>query len=84
MTRFTVVWHQEARDELARRWLDASDRQAVRSAADWIDRELAVDAPMKGTPIPDNLRQLLVFPLRALFAVSESDRIVRVLEIGLS
>ena len=33
MTRYTVVWHQEALDELARLWIDAPDRTAVTLAA---------------------------------------------------
>ena len=81
MTRFTVVWHEDARDELARLWMEASDRQAVRSAADAIDRDLAVDASLKGGAIPDGLRQLTVPPLRVLFAVSQADRMVRVLQV---
>jgi hypothetical protein len=82
MTRFTVVRHEDARDELARLWMEATHRQAVRSAADAIDRDLAVDAPLKGGAIPDGLRQLTVPPLRVLFAVSEEDRMVRILEVA--
>ena len=78
MTRYTVVWHQEALDELARLWIDAPDRTAVTLAASAIDRHLAADAPEKGTPVPDNLRQLTIPPLRVLFAVSELDRIARI------
>ena len=81
MTRYTVVWHTDVRDELARLWIDAADRRAVRAAADAIDRELAVDALLKGNDIPDGLRQLTIAPLRVLLAVSEADRIVRVLEV---
>ena len=33
MTRYTVVWHNTARDELARLWLASSDKQAVTDAA---------------------------------------------------
>jgi hypothetical protein len=82
MTRFTVVWHSAARDELARLWMRAEDRRALRSAADAIDRDLAIDAPLKGSANPDRLRQLTVPPLRVLFAVSEADRTVRVLEVA--
>jgi hypothetical protein len=84
MTRFTVVWHADARDELARLWIVATNRGALTSAADAIDRELAVDASLKGNGIPDGLRQLTVVPLRVLFAVSEADRMVRVLEVAWS
>jgi len=52
MTRFTVVWHEQARDELARLWIEASDRRAIRSAAAAIDRDLAVDASHRGSAIP--------------------------------
>ena len=81
MTRYTVVRHREARDELARLWLEAQDRKAVQLAASAVDRHLATDAPEKGTVVPDRLRQLVLPPLRVIFAVSEPDRMVRVLEV---
>lgn len=84
MTRFTVTWHQEARDELTMLWLEALDRNAVTTAAHAVDQLLAMDASGKGTKIPDGLRQLIVPPLRVLFAVSEADRMVRVLEVSRS
>jgi hypothetical protein len=65
--------------ELATLWIEASDRRAVASAAGEIDRFLAIDADGKGTPIVDVIRLLLVPPLRILFAVSEPDRMVKVL-----
>ena len=80
MTRYTVVWHQEALDELARLWIDAPDRAAITLAASAIDRHLAADASEKGTAVPNHLRQLTIPPLRVLFAVSESDRRVRILD----
>ena len=60
MTRYTVVWHQEALDGLARSWTEATDRRAVTLAVSVIDRQLAADAPEKGTAVADNLRQLTV------------------------
>jgi hypothetical protein len=80
MTRYTVVWHQAALDELARLWLDAPDRTAVTLPARAIDRHLAADASEKGTAVADDFRQLTVPPLRVLFAVSELDRMARVLD----
>jgi hypothetical protein len=61
--------------------MDASDRNAVTLAASRVDRDLATDAAEKGTPAPDNLRQLVIPPLRVLFAVSEADRMARVLSV---
>jgi hypothetical protein len=80
MTRYTVVWHQEALDDLTRLWMDAPDRTAVTLAASAIDQHWAADASEKGTAIPDDLHQLTIPPLRVLFAVSEPDRMVRVLD----
>jgi len=84
MTRYTVVWHQESLDELAILWMEAEDRTAVRRSADVIDRHLGTDAALKGTPVPDALPQLTIPPLRVLFAVSEPDRMVRILDVARS
>ena len=64
--------------------LASSDRTAVRLAANAIDQHLAVNAAVRGTAIPDNLRQLIVPPLRVLFAVSDADRIVQILDLARS
>ena len=82
MTRYTVVWHQEAHDELARLWLEAPDRNAMGLAANAIDRHLAGDASEKGIAVPDGLRQLTISPLRVIFAVSEPDRMVKILVVA--
>lgn len=84
MTRYTVVWHHQAHDELAQLWIDAENRAAVTLAASMIDRHLVTDASAKGTAAPDNLRQLAIPPLRVLFAVSEPDRLVRILCVAKS
>jgi hypothetical protein len=81
MTRYTVSWHQTAHDDLARIWLESSDRRAVELAANAIDRHLKADASEKGSPIPDDLRQLAIPPLRVLFGVSEPDRLVRIVDV---
>ena len=48
MIRFTVVMHPLAEQELGQLWLDAPDRPAVAEAANRIERELVVDAHLKG------------------------------------
>ena len=83
MIRYTVVWHLEARDELAEIWTDSEDRSAVAAAADLIDRQLAADAVEKGLELSEGLRALFVPPLRVLFAVREDDRLVEVLWVRL-
>ncbi len=82
MIRYTVVWHDDVQNELAQVWIDATNRDAVTQAARFIDIHLSRDAASKGTSIADNLRVLVVPPLRAFFAVSEPDRLVKVLYVA--
>jgi len=81
MTRYTVVWHDDAQNQLAEIWTNASDRQTVTLAANAIDRHLAVDTTAKGIAVEGDLRLAIVPPLRVLFAVSELDRMVRILDV---
>jgi hypothetical protein len=83
VTRFTVVWHESAKTILANLWLAAADRQSIANAANTIDWELAQDPSTKGTLGDDNLRELIVPPLRVLFSVSEQDRMVKVTTVEL-
>ena len=50
----TVVWTQEAMNQLAQAWLSAIDRAAVTSAADAIDARLKQDPASAGVPYDDN------------------------------
>jgi hypothetical protein len=78
MTRYTVVWSQEALDLLAQIWISADDKQEVTAASDEIDRELAVDPESKGDLEGERIRVLRIPPLRVTFSVHVDDRIVRV------
>jgi hypothetical protein len=79
MTRYTVVWAQQAIDQLAQLWMEGTDRSEVAEAGNAIDRELAVDPGSKGSEVREGLRSLDVPPLRVLFTVEEQDRLVKVL-----
>ena len=81
MTRYTVVWVQNAQGELADLWLSSPNRDAVTTATDAIDRKLAEDAPKQGTELSEGLRSLFEPPLRVIFTVREDDRIVEVLRV---
>ena len=81
MTRFTVVWHQEAEDELARIWLESENRQAVSTAANAIDRQLGNDADAKGIYLFVGLRLFEQQPLRVIYRVREEDRLASILYI---
>jgi hypothetical protein len=81
MTRYTLVWHASAQDELAQLWINARDRNAVTTAAHVIDVELSQDAATKGVEVGEGLRAFFAPPLRVLFTVDEGDRVVEVVRV---
>jgi mRNA-degrading endonuclease RelE of RelBE toxin-antitoxin system len=82
VTRYAVVWHQEAQHGLARLWLDAPDRTAISQATEAVDQDLRADPAAKGALVAEDLRRLIIPPLRVLFSVSEADRMVWVLAVA--
>jgi hypothetical protein len=78
VSRYTVVWLQDAVDELGVIWLAATDRDAVTAASAEIDRALATDVATKGKPLSEGLRVFGAPPLRAVFSISKLDRKVAV------
>jgi hypothetical protein len=79
--RFTVGYTPEARDLLAEQWLAAVDREAVKRAADEIDRALAINPMAVGESRVVNIRIILELPLGAYYDVKEADRSVTVWRI---
>jgi hypothetical protein len=80
MISFTVVWEKDARDELARLWLENPlMRQEVTAAADKIDPQLAIRPLELGVQTSPRARQFAEPPLMVLYRVSEPDRMVRVI-----
>lgn len=78
--RYTVVWLPAAKAQLARLWMQASDRQAVSDSADRIDGALKDDPDKKGSL----LGPLYVFhgdTLSVLYSVDDGDRMVRVMQV---
>jgi mRNA-degrading endonuclease RelE of RelBE toxin-antitoxin system len=84
MTRYTVVWHGKAQDQIAELWLQAEDRRLISTSTNTIDQELTVDPELKGTLVVPGYRELIVSPLRIVFSVSEADRLVKVLLVTAS
>jgi len=78
--RYSVVWAEEARNDLTRIWLSASDRSIVQRAGDEIDRQLTRDAEGCGTDLPPD-RLLAVPPLAVMYRVSPDDRVATVLQV---
>lgn len=83
MTRYTVVWHEDAQNQTAQCWLNAADRRAVTQAADAVDAILAWDPLTKGTAVEGELQELILPPLQFLFGVSEPDRLVKIVNVEL-
>jgi hypothetical protein len=81
MTRYTVVWLQSEEDRLAEIWPASNDRAQVSGASQAIDADLARDAGLKGMPVADNVRLLVVPPLAVEYEVIEADRLVRELRV---
>lgn len=83
MTAYTVVWGNRALNELTDLWMTTEDRDSVTNAAREIDQILSRDATRQGDEIREGLMELNVRPLRVLFSVRESDRIVEVYTVVL-
>jgi plasmid stabilization system protein ParE len=79
--KYTVVWQPLAEQKLAAIWTDASDRKAVTSAANAIDRLLQLDPELKGESRSGSERVLIVPPLTVAFEIREPDRMGRVLSV---
>jgi len=78
--RFTVIWSQDALDQLTALWLRAANRNAVTAAQHQIDQLLRIDPDTRGFPFFGD-RVLVVPPLRVRFSINTMDMIVEVLRV---
>ena len=60
MTRYTVVWHVESLDQLAQLWLESADLAQLAEATHRVDLHLSDDPELKGRPLAEGLRELVV------------------------
>jgi hypothetical protein len=72
----TVVWTQDATNQLAQASLNAADRAAVTSAADQIDVRLKQDPDSTGVPYDDYTFLLSVRPLAVRYESRAMDSLV--------
>jgi hypothetical protein len=79
--RWTVVWIPSADQKLARLWLRALDRDAVRKSAFEIDKLLKTKPETAGESRPFGQRIVHVEPLGVRFKVSPDDRLVQVVDV---
>jgi hypothetical protein len=66
---------------LADIWLRSDDRNAVRSAADTLDRLLQIDAHLRGESRHESLRIVLAAPLGVDVDVDQGDRTAWILRV---
>jgi plasmid stabilization system protein ParE len=81
MMRYTVVWLQDALDDLTWLWLAADDRAAVTAATARVDSILSSSATSVGEPVTEGLLRLVAPPLTIFFCVRHDDRIVEVVRV---
>lgn len=77
MTIHTVVWHEQALNDLAAIWSASDRQQAVTKSVSRIDRMLRTDPTVKGVDFYGD-RLLVVLPLAVVYVIKEQDRIVEV------
>jgi mRNA-degrading endonuclease RelE of RelBE toxin-antitoxin system len=82
MIKYTVTWRESAQQDLARIWLDSSDRRQITTATNEIDRTLGRDALEKGMILSQFSRELIVEPIKVLFTVNDDDRIVEIFKVS--
>lgn len=75
---YTVDWTDEALDELAEIWMDASDPDAVTRAQSVLDYGLARHPDRCGVELSEGLRVWQVDPLRIYFEIDTQVRKVSV------
>jgi hypothetical protein len=77
--KWTLIYLQQAQDQLATIWLKSSDQGDVTRAADLLEKQLR-DDPYSSSSIArhDNSRIMVEAPLAAGYDVSDDDRRVTV------
>ena len=78
--RYTVTWIPSARNELADIWVNATDKKAVETAANRIDKLLGRDAHTQGEEF-GAVRILEEWPLVVTFRVSPDDCLAEVTDV---
>lgn len=81
MNLYTVDWSDDALDELATLWLQASDPEEITRAQATIDTLLARAPLHHGEAVREGLRRLIVPPLRVLYTVNAMARRVEVASV---
>jgi hypothetical protein len=81
--KYTVTSTALADHQLAKIWIEATDRQAVTEAYDRIEALLKNDAHLRGRLHPSGWRVLAEPPLIVSFRISQDDCLATVLSIDI-
>ncbi len=79
--KYTLIWKPAVEDRLAQLWIEATDRQAIASAADEIDRYLRTHPSSVGEARDALTRILIADPLAIIYEVNELDCMVYILGV---
>lgn len=82
--RYSVVWSQDADDDLLNIWLSAANRGAITAAQSRIDSELAIHPLRNADHLAEGLYRLELSPLCVVFEVSDADALIRVESVRMS
>ena len=78
MSPFAVIWPREHENELARLWVNASNKAAVAAAANRIDHLLARDPYAYGEDLSEGLYRIVELPLGVYYSIDSIGRAVQV------
>ena len=81
--KFTVTWADEVIGQLGRLWEAAGMSKAITQASAKVDKRLKFDPRSEVEPVSEGLYSITEYPLRCLVTISDDDRIVDVVRIGL-
>ncbi len=79
--RYTVIWADSTRAELAKMWLDAKNKQAVTKAADEIDDLLATQSHEAALKFPQQPQLMSRDGLAVIYEIHPDDCLVKVMGI---
>jgi len=82
MSRFQVLWSDEAEDSLIRLWLEYEARSEITTAIADADRLLASDPLSAGVIVSEGLRKLITESIIVIYSVEPDDLTVFVAQVA--
>ena len=79
---YTVRWKRSALDRLTEIWLNASDRAAINSAVEEIDRNLQLNPHDAGESRSEHVRIIFSQPIGAFFYIDDCAKLSKCYGFG--